>query len=345
MSNYIEKNAYYYLRSLPVFAGTLIYFIFLRIHPELVGALNSYITDSNPEDNFAQYGWSLYYIIIPFCIASFARIKSHWPLALALMLYPIALSLSYWLWELLGWVVMGAYLMGLFTIALAADDRSDTKHDVYVGFVTTDCIVYAILRVIGGLGAGSLLGWADVGFICVLGGYFIVTGLIETFRYEDGYDTMVYPSFITVFYILIIALMLPVMAGGKWSDLSFGGAERKQYNALVGQAEQAKNVKDYRAAAESYRGAAALRFQERNLSMANLMTQQADSLEAVLVKQIPRDLNALRKEKRSSATFDAHAQSIENDILLLEKNASKATAPSTIKDYRKRLETQRNRKK
>ena len=347
MDNFSNTKAYYYLRSLPICAAALVYLIILRIYPEFVGDLHSYIVDSNPEEHFSQYGWSLYYIIIPFCIAATSRIEYHWSAIIALVVYPIALCLSYWLWELLGWVVMGVTLFG--TVGLVStDDRNDTAHKIYLGVITTACVLYAIVRVFF---SSHLLGIADIGFPVLIGGYLVITAIIDVFKidiftWENRQETIVRPAGITMLYILILSVAMMLMDGGElWKTISLSGAERKKYNTFIVDARNAQQDQCYRDAANNYIQAADIRAKQRNLALARTMNHKADSIESVLVKSIPQDLNKLKKEKRNSSTFNEHADEIERDIKLLESNASRATPKNTINYYKKRLEAQRKRKR
>ena len=348
MFNTVEKNAYYYLRSLPFFAGVVLFFICLRNYPETVRNLNSYIVRSNPEEEFGTYGWSLYYIILPFCVAGLSRVKIHWLPIAGLLLYPVALSFSYWLWELLGWVVMGVYLMTIVGMVFA-DNRIGKKHNIYEGFVIAVCALYAVVRVIGSIFYPSWLGWGDVGFVLLFGAYFVITALIDVFQLSydrDGDDATVHPAGISLLYTMLMTLSL-LFAGGSESlaTFSFSAADRKQYNTLISSAEEAQNTENYRQAAKCYTEASALRFKQRNAILARSMNYKADSLESKLRTKIQYDLNALKKEKRNSRTFETHANEIEHEITLLENNASRSTSSSTIKKYKEHLATQRKRKR
>lgn len=342
MSNDL-KDSYYYLRSLPLFAAALLFFIFLRTTPELVRDLNEYIL-SGPEENFGRYGWSLYFIIIPFCIAGLSRARYHWPMMIGLLLAPVVLCFSYWLWELLGWVVMGFYLVGLYTMIVISEKRREKEHDIHEWLVLITCIIYAILRIIGGLGNGALLGWADMGLIVVLGGYFVVTAIVDCFKY--GYYEDVKPATVSFVYVLVIPVLMLLMAGsyGRSRSISFG-AGYKQQKELIRKAEAAEDRGAYRDAARYYTEAAAIRSKANNERLAAAMNHKADSIESLLVREIPANLSALKREKRTSRTFDTHANEIEHEIILLEKNASCATAPSTIASYKDQLENQRKRKR
>lgn len=345
MSDYL-KDSYFHLRSIPFLAGMLVLFIFLRIHPELVSELGQYM-NKGPEDYFSQYGWSLYYIIIPCCIAGLSRAKYHWPAIIGFMLAPVALCFSYWLWELLGWVVMGAYLIVLVTIVDMTDSREDNKHLFYYWTIFTACGLYALLRIIGGLWDSALLGFADMELVIVIGGFFVVTSIIDCFNYEASiYQPDLQPSPVTFLYILVIPVLMILMAGAEGrANISVGSTARKQHKELVHKAQMAENRGAYREAANYYTEAAAIRSKKSNEQLAAAMNHKADSIETTLAREIPKALNNLRKEKVSSSTFTAHANDIERAIILLEKNASPATPKATTNDYRKQLNKQRQRKK
>lgn len=345
MDNNITKNAYYYLRSLPLFAAALVYFFLMRIHPEFVKNLNTYLVVSNPEEQFSQYGWSLYYIIIPFCIAALSRAQRHWPMIIVLFIYPIALSLSYWLWELLGWAVMFFCLCGVAG-APHIDGVDDKAHDILVGLSLVVSILYAILRILGGFGATHLLGLADIGLVVLIGGYFVICAIIDVFRFEEGYDTIVHPAGITLLYLFVLSVALLLMSGdSSWGTATLSGADRQKYNNLVLRAEESQRAEHYRYAAYYYTQAARIRQDKKNTQLAETMNLKADSVTDALMRSIPQDLNALRKEKRKSATFEEHANAIEQSIKKLEANISSSATSSVVVDYKKRLETQRKRKK
>lgn len=228
-----DKNAYYYLRSLPFFSGVLLFLIFLKAAPDMVRALESYIT-YGPEDNFAKYGWYLYYLIIPFCVSGLSRAKYHWPMLIGLMLSPVALFLSYWLWELLGWAVMGVYLIILFTIVDVTDTRTGKEHDIYKWTVIATCGTYAVLRVIGGLWASDILGFIDLAFVIAIGGYFMVTSIVDCFKSHESLEyAFNQPSSISFLYILIILILMILMAGteGRRSHRSAANQTNQQTTA------------------------------------------------------------------------------------------------------------------
>lgn len=342
----INKNSYYYLRALPIFAAALVYFIMLRVSPEFVKNLNSYLVHSNPEEQFSQYGWSLYYIIIPFCIAALSRFERHWLMIIVLMVYPIALCLSYWLWELLGWVLMFFVLCGV-AAAPHIDSNDDKAHSIYVGLSIAVSALYAILRILGGFGSTHLLGLADIGLVVLIGGYFVISAIVDVFKFEEGYNTIVHPAGITLLYLFILSAVLLLMSGdASWNTISLSGGDRKKYNNFVLRAEESRNEEHYRYAAYYYSQAAKIRQDKKNTQLAETMNFKADSISEVLLRTIPQDLSALRKEKRNSSTFDEHANAIDKSIKILEANVTPSNSTTLkINDYKKRLEAQRKRKR
>lgn len=209
-------------RSLPVIAGALLFLMVLRYVPEVVNALYSYIANSNPEEGFSLYGWKLYYVIVPLCIAGFSRPKQHWPLMIILLLAPVVLALSYWLWEILGWVVIGAYF---FVIAILVFAFNAPMQIVVTA--TIAAVGYAILRILAIFGNEHLLGFADTGFIGILGGYMLVVGIMDVFRQVDEDDKASFgTSKYTSLYITIVAVLLMMMSGsGNWKSIFSLGAQ------------------------------------------------------------------------------------------------------------------------
>ncbi len=231
MYNIEEKNAYYYLRSLPFFSGVLLFLIFLKANPDMVRVLGSYIT-YGPEENFGRYGWYLYYLIIPFCVSGLSRVKYHWPMVSVFMLAPIALCLSYWLWELLGWVVMGIYLIALVTILDVTDKRRGKEHDIYKWTVIATCGIYAVLRVIGGLFASDILGFIDFAFVIAMGGYFMLTSIVDCFKSdEDLKFADIQPSSISFLYILILVILMILMASAEGRNPNSSTAKQTNQQA------------------------------------------------------------------------------------------------------------------
>ena len=216
------------LRSLPVIAGALLFLVVLRYVPEMIDALSSYIVNSDPEEKFSEYGWKLYYIIVPLCIVGLSRPKKNWPVILAILLAPVILAFSYWLWEILGWVVIGVYFYVIAILMLAFDASL-----LLVFTAGIAAVGYAVLRILALFGNEHLLGIADVGFIGLLGGYMLVVGIVDVFRLEDG-DGKAYfgTSNATMLYITVLAVALMIMSGsGNWKNIfTFGN---KTDTALV----------------------------------------------------------------------------------------------------------------
>lgn len=195
-----HSDSRFYLRSLPFVGAILGFLLTLYLFPNAVSTIIDYILHSDPEQYFSPEGWSLYALIIPLCIAGFSRLEDNWGLILILLLFPPVLALSYWLWELLAWVMFGI----LFILLLMAFD----KEDAYIGLIIAE-VVYAICRVFGSFGDGNLDTIGDALFIIILGGYMLYISLVDTLYYKEKFK----PSGITMLYILIMCITLLCLSG------------------------------------------------------------------------------------------------------------------------------------
>lgn len=195
-----HSDSRFYLRSLPFVGAILGFLLTLYLFPNAVSTIIDYILHSDPEQYFSPEGWSLYALIIPLCIAGFSRLEDNWGLILILLLFPPVLALSYWLWELLAWVMFGI----LFILLLMAFD----KEDAYIGLIIAEG-VYAICRVFGSFGDGNLDTIGDALFIIILGGYMLYISLVDTLYYKEKFK----PSGITMLYILIMCITLLCLSG------------------------------------------------------------------------------------------------------------------------------------
>ena len=135
----MHSDSRFYLRSLPFIGAILGFLLTLYFFPDIVSSLTQYIVNTNPEEDFSSYGWWLYALIAPCCIAGLSRLEDHWLFILTLALFPPVLALSYWLWELLAWVLFGI----LFVWILAA--LKDGGANIVVLVIAV--IIYAICRV------------------------------------------------------------------------------------------------------------------------------------------------------------------------------------------------------
>lgn len=212
---YQEPISQLWLRPLPLMAALWIALFFVVLKQDFVTELYNYVALSNPEENFAEYGWKLYWVIIPCCVAGLSRPKENLPIMIMLLLAPPALFASYWLWEVFGWVVMLLYLCGVVGVSLISDDLD--KYTGYIIYTIVIGIIYAVMRVLGGLFFHHWLGIADVGYVCLLGAYLIVIAIIEALSYteEDVFASMktklkrhYRPSAATTFYAAIIVLTM-----------------------------------------------------------------------------------------------------------------------------------------
>ena len=195
-----HSDSRFYLRSLPFVGAILGFLLTLYLFPNAVSTIIDYILHSDPEQYFSPEGWSLYALIIPLCIAGFSRLEDNWGLILILLLFPPVLALSYWLWELLAWVMFGI----LFIWLLMAFDNEDA----YIGLIIAEG-VYAICRVFGSFGDGNLDTIGDALFITILGGYMLYISLVDTLYYKEKFK----PSGISMLYILIMCITLLCLSG------------------------------------------------------------------------------------------------------------------------------------
>lgn len=195
-----HSDSRFYLRSLPFVGAILVFFLTLYLFPNVVSTVIDYILHTDPEEYFSPEGWSLYALIIPFCIAGLSRFEDNWGLILTLLLFPPVLALSYWLWEVLAWVMFAI----LFIWLLMAFDKEDS----YIGLIIAE-VVYAICRVFGSFGDGNLDTIGDALFIIILGGYMLFISLVDTLYYKEKFK----PSGISMLYILIMCITLLCLSG------------------------------------------------------------------------------------------------------------------------------------
>lgn len=192
----MHSDSRFYLRSLPFVGAILGFLLTLYFFPDVISSITQYIVNTDPEEDFSSYGWWLYALIAPCCIAGLSRLDDHWLFILTLALFPPVLALSYWLWEWLAWVLFGI----LFAWILMA--LKDVGASFFVLVIAI--ILYAICRVFGCFGNGELLVIGDVLFVTILGGYMLVISMIDVFAYDDKFT----PSGITLLYVLVLCISL-----------------------------------------------------------------------------------------------------------------------------------------
>lgn len=210
-----RSDANFYLRSLPFVAAILSSLLALYLFPDTADAIYNYIMNTNPEEDFSTNGWYLYALVIPFCIAGLSRIKNNWCFMIALAIFPPILALSYWLWEILAWVMIAISFAWLMII---------TTHNTELNVAIVAIGSYALCRVIGCFGEGMLLAIGDVGFIVILGGYMLVTSIIDTFKYDNRFI----PSGTAILYMLLMMVIVLVLSNfeGKNSTRAYLPSEQ-----------------------------------------------------------------------------------------------------------------------
>lgn len=191
-----HSNYRFYLRSLPFVGAILVFFLTQYLFPHVVSTIIDYIFHTDPEEYFSPEGWSLYALIIPFCIAGLSRFEDNWIFILFLIAFPPLLLVSYWLWEVVAWILFGILFAWIISIL------KDEGAPLFVLVIAI--IIYAICRVFGSFGEGELLAIGDVLFVAILGGYMLVISIIDTLYYDGKFN----PSGISVLYILILCITL-----------------------------------------------------------------------------------------------------------------------------------------
>jgi hypothetical protein len=128
----IEKNLF---RALPLVSFFAALLAMLHFFPDLANGLVHYLHERDLEDS--QGYKSLYVIVTPVAIAYFLtwqlllKDKIEWTtlffLLLVLALFPLAIGLSQWLWNFLGWALMGVFLFGAIGCLLEVEDKNDPR--------------------------------------------------------------------------------------------------------------------------------------------------------------------------------------------------------------------------
>lgn len=220
-----HSDSRFYLRSLPFVGAILGFLLVLYFFPDAMAAISDYLFNTDPEEDFSPNGWSLYALIVPLSIAGLSRFKVNWSFILALVLFPPILALSYWLWELLAWCMLGVWFAWMFIW------RLDQNDNVSLIVLAITVILYAICRIFGSFGDGELLAIGDVVFVTILGGYMLVTSVIDTLYYDGDFK----PSGISLLYILILCIALLCLS--KLDNSSFAITSQKVEQATTVQKE------------------------------------------------------------------------------------------------------------
>lgn len=133
-------------RALPIFLFMLIALAIFEFVPNVFEHLRAYYSYADtPLDSFGEHGWYLYLLFLPFIGMCIADIERLWPFIVGYAILPIAICLSYWLWEWLGWCVLGFALLviAMSVLVMVGDDYNEI-----LWITMCVCIAYLIARVI-----------------------------------------------------------------------------------------------------------------------------------------------------------------------------------------------------
>ena len=324
-----------YLRSLPFFLAVVVYMLILCIKPESLQNIIAYISD-DPEESFSLYGWSMYSVIIPCCIAGMSRWKKNLPLIITVLLIPVGLVAAYWLWEILGWFVI-LCLFSTFMAVLQIFDKYD-KPVVIICAVTAG--LYSIMRVLNFF-KGNDSAIEDMLLVGVPCACMLVTSIIDIFVHEEEFN----PSMLAVLYLFFATIVL-VGLSQPWKEntLFMESEQKEEYSDALKQATSLQRESNYRKAATYYQQAAMIHNKDKNIELTQLMISYADSIETTLIKKIPQDLESLKNMTPSYYQFSETVLTVEKDIVLLENNASSVATAQKVKKFKQQLRAYRLKK-
>ena len=260
-----------YLRSLPFFLAVVVYMLILYIKPESLQNIVAYVSYANPEESFSLYGWSMYSVIIPCCIAGLSRWKKNLPLIITVLLIPVGLLFAYWLWEILGWFVI-LCLFSTFMAVLQIFDKYD-KPVLIICAVTAG--LYSIMRVLNFF-KGNDSAIEDMLLVGVPCACMLVTSIIDIFVHEEEFN----PSMLAVLYLFFATIVL-VGLSQPWKEntLFMESEQKEEYSDALKQAISLQRESNYRKAATYYQQAAMIHNKDKNVELTQLMISYADSVE------------------------------------------------------------------
>ena len=324
-----------YLRSLPFFLAVVVYMLILCIKPESLQNIIAYISD-DPEESFSLYGWSMYSVIIPCCIAGMSRWKKNLPLIITVLLIPLGLVAAYWLWEILGWFVI-LCLFSTFMAVLQIFDKYD-KPVVIICAVTAG--LYSIMRVLNFF-KGNDSAIEDMLLVGVPCACMLVTSIIDIFVHEEEFNPSQH-AVVSLFCATII--LLGLSQPWKENTLFMKSEQREEYSDALKQAISLQRESNYRKAATYYQQAAMIHNKDKNVELTQLMISYADSVETTLIEKIPRDLKSLKDMTPSYYQFSETVMTVETDLVLLENNASSVATTQKVKRFKQQLEAYKSKK-
>mgnify|MGYP003298971396 CR=1 FL=1 len=325
-----------YLRSLPFFLAVVVYMLILYIKPESLQNIVAYVSYANPEESFSLYGWSMYSVIIPCCIAGLSRWEKNLPLIITVLLIPVGLLFAYWLWEILGWFVI-LCLFSTFMAVLQIFDKYD-KPVLIICAVTAG--LYSIMRVLNFF-KGNDSAIEDMLLVGVPCACMLVTSIIDIFVHEEEFN----PSMLAVLYLFFATIVL-VGLSQPWKEntLFMESEQKEEYSDALKQATSLQRESNYRKAATYYQQAAMIHNKDKNIELTQLMISYADSIETTLIKKIPQDLESLKNMTPSYYQFSETVLTVEKDIVLLENNASSVATAQKVKKFKQQLRAYRLKK-
>lgn len=203
----VSKN----IKAIPLLVTLLLSVLYVLYNPSIANELSFYIRNGAENGFGANHGWAMYAFLIPVVGAVLGRPKMMWRYIPIMIVFPIALSFSYWLWELLGWVVMGVALSMNATMFLIGND-DDFSTDWAAIATYCLCVAYAVLRVVFYFANDSLLPTFDVAFmglsalVCVVDTIMVFCGWIPSnCMYNEDADLSAKTNF---YYFIAFAALL-----------------------------------------------------------------------------------------------------------------------------------------
>ena len=203
----VSKN----IKAIPLLVTLLLSVLYVLYNPSIANELSFYIRNGAENGFGANHGWAMYAFLIPVVGAVLGRPKMMWRYIPIMIVFPIALSFSYWLWELLGWVVMGVALsMNAMMFFIGNDDDFSTDWAAIAMYCL--CVAYAVLRVVFYFANDSLLPTFDVAFmglsafVCVVDTIMVFCGWIPSnCMYNEDADLSAKTNF---YYFIAFAALL-----------------------------------------------------------------------------------------------------------------------------------------
>lgn len=199
------------IKAIPLLVTLLLSVLYVLYNPNIANELSFYLRNGAESGFGTNHGWAMYAFLLPTIGAVMGRPKMMWRYIVILALFPIALCFSYWLWELLGWVVMGVVLVAnAMMFFWGNDDKFSTDWAAIAMYCL--CGAYAVLRVFFYFANESLLPVFDIAFmglsalVCVVDTVMVFGGWIPSnSMYGDDADLSAKANF---YYFIVFAALL-----------------------------------------------------------------------------------------------------------------------------------------